>query len=116
MIPTKDPNLDEIYILVGSPVMLKAVRLFLEALRREYQSAQFSKYMVLCGGNLVDLSVDSPQYATAARFLWDLSPFPQMGTILDLMQKPLLQSLILATYCVMTVLWMQARQGPFPIV
>ena len=36
---------------------------------------------------MADLPVDPPQYATAPRFLWDLSLVPRMGIILDLMQN-----------------------------
>ena len=79
MVPIKDPNLDEICILVGPPVMYKAVRLFLEVLKTEPTSIPFSKYLVLCRGNLVDLPFDSPRYATAPRFLWDLSPLSPEG-------------------------------------
>ena len=59
--------------------MYKAVRLFLEASKTEPTSIPFSKYLVLCGGNLVDLPFDSPRYATAPRFLWDLSLLPPEG-------------------------------------
>ena len=69
----------------------------------------FPSQSVLCGGDLVDISVDPP-YATAHRFLWDLSPFPRMGTILDLMQKPLLHSPILATYRGMAGIWTQVEK------
>ena len=75
MVPIKDADLDEICILTGPPVMYKAVRLFLEALKTEPTSIPFSKYLALCGGNLVDLPFDSP----APRFLWDLSPLSPEG-------------------------------------
>ena len=79
MVPTTDADLDKICILVGPPVMYKAVRLFLEALKTEPTSIPFSKYLVLCGGDLADILVDPPQYSTAPRFLWDLSPLPPEG-------------------------------------
>ena len=57
MVPIKGPNLDGIYILVGPPVMYKAVQLFSEALKTELTIIPFSKHLVLCGGDLSDISV-----------------------------------------------------------
>lgn len=100
LVPTKGTNLNEICILVSPPVMYKAVQLFLEALKTELTSIRpIPKYLVLCGGNLVDFPFDSPRYATTPHFLWDLSPLPPEVYNLDLIQNLLLQLPMLATYC-----------------
>ena len=62
-----DADLDKICNLVGAPVMYNAVRLFLEALMTEPTSIPFTKYLVLCGGNLANIHL-------VCDYLWPLPP------------------------------------------
>jgi len=77
-------ELNDTCVLVEAPVMYEAVRPFLEALKAEPTGIPFSKYLVLREGSLKDIPVDPPQYATAPRFSWDLSPLLLEGQNLQL--------------------------------
>ncbi|KIK93721.1 hypothetical protein PAXRUDRAFT_828683 [Paxillus rubicundulus Ve08.2h10] len=77
---------DGIKILVESPVMLEAIRPFLEALKREPEVVPFPRYLVFHPpGYLNTCTVDPPKYARLPRFTFQLSSlFPKEAEVEDL--------------------------------
>ncbi|KAF9227364.1 hypothetical protein BS17DRAFT_747823 [Gyrodon lividus] len=70
-------------VLVESPVMLEAIRPFLEALKREPEIVPFSRYLVFRPpGYLNTCTVDPPKYARLPRFTFQLSSlFPKEAEV-----------------------------------